>query len=355
MPLVIGIHPDRVGTESYSDKWAEFLTARGVKVRWLNLLADDALAQAAACDGVMWRWLHNEQHKQSAQRILYTVEHYLNKPVFPDTFTSWHYDEKVAQHYLLSALNAPTPRSWVFWNKEEALAWTRTAEFPIVFKLSIGAGSSNVLKVDTPVEAAKLITRAFDHGFFPYTMNEFASKNLLPLNRAAVSSFLKRCKQSAFFVLTNTYPPLPSHDAWKPEKGYVYFQEFLPNNTFDTRVTVIGNKAFAYRRLNRPSDFRASGSGLAKYESTDIDKECIAIAFELSQHGRFQSMAYDFLKRAGKPVVVEISYTFVDWMVHECLGHWDSSLNWHEGQMWPEEAQVEVFLSHIRAFKEKSE
>src|SRR6185503_17089802 len=47
----------------------------------------------------------------------------------------------------------------------------------------------------------------------------------------------------------------------EPNTGYILLQEFLSNNKFDTRVTVIGNRAFAYRRFNRPNDFRASGSG----------------------------------------------------------------------------------------------
>jgi len=44
--MIIGIHPDRIGQESYSDKWKEFLEGRGAEVRWLDLLAEDALEQA---------------------------------------------------------------------------------------------------------------------------------------------------------------------------------------------------------------------------------------------------------------------------------------------------------------------
>src|SRR5690606_15154424 len=50
------------------------------------------------------------------------------------------------------------------------------------------------------------------------------------------------------------------------EKGYLYFQEFMPKNEFDTRLIVIGNRCFGIRRYNRTGDFRASGSGLIKYE-----------------------------------------------------------------------------------------
>ena len=38
---------------------------------------------------------------------------------------------------------------------------------------------------------------------------------------------------------------------WQIDKNYIYFQEFIPGNEFDTRVTVIGDRAFAFRRMNR--------------------------------------------------------------------------------------------------------
>ena len=65
-------------------------------------------------------------------------------------------------------------------------------------------------------------------------------------------------------------------------------------------------------------------------------------------------MAYDFVLKEGNPVIIEISYAFADWAIHSCPGHWDSELNWFEGQMWPEEAQVDVFLDRVRTVKASS-
>src|SRR6218665_2889048 len=131
--IVIGIHLDGWGEESYSDKWIEWLTSRGVTVNVLDLLADDAISQAARCDGVMWRWIHSWQFKQSAQRILSSIEHGLSRPVYPDASTAWHYDEKVSQAFLLNALGVETPKTWVFWDNETALSWAKTAPYPVVF------------------------------------------------------------------------------------------------------------------------------------------------------------------------------------------------------------------------------
>jgi len=348
--MIIGIHPDKIGEESYSVKWAECLRARGVEAREVDLLSGDALEQAKACDGIMWRWLHYPDPKQSAPRILHVIEHSLGLPVFPNVRTAWHYDEKVSQHYLLRALGAPVPPAWVFWDQQQALAWARTAPYPVVFKLSAGAGSSNVLKVDGPARAEALIRRMFTRGIFPMTMNEFSPPAGLPRTRAQFGAFRTRARQAAAYLRHAEYPPLPGY--WKPEFGYAYFQAFLPDNAFDTRITVIGDRAFAFRRINRPGDFRASGSGLLNYDQSAIDPRAVEIAFAVSANGGFQSMAYDFLYGEGEPRICEISYTFLDRAVHACPGHWDRDGAWHEGQLWPEEAQVEDFIAEVRAARE---
>lgn len=344
--MIVGIHPDRTSAESYSDKWVEFLQARGVEVQLLDLLAPDALEQAAECDGVMWRWLHRPQDKQSAQRILYVIEHYLGKPVFPNTRTAWHYDEKVAQYYLLQALGAPTARTWVFWDYARAVEWAHTAPYPVVFKLSVGAGASNVVKVENDQVALSLIQRAFHHGIFPSTMNEYAYSPRMVVRPSALWAFVNRIRPAIRYLWWKDYPPLGK--SFKPEKEYVYFQEFLDNNEYDTRITVIGDRAFGFRRQNRPEDFRASGSGKIEHEPTMLDPRCIEIAFDISSRGNFQSMAYDFLYRDGEPLISEISYTFADWAVHDCPGHWHKDMSWQNGHMWPEEAQVELFLRQIK-------
>jgi len=344
--LVVGIHPDLNYGESYSEKWSKYLGDRGVEVRWLNLLALDALDQARMCDGVMWRCIHIPQQKQIAQRILYTVEHCLGIPVFPDSRTRWHYDEKISQYYLLQTLQAPIPNTWLFWNRKEALEWAITASYPVVFKLSSGASSANVLKIETDAEAIALIHRSFTKGIFPYTMNEFQAYSGFPRSREQFRDLRPRLKEAIKYVLWNEYPKL--HETWwRLEHGYAYFQEFLPGNDFDTRITVIGDRAFGFRRMNRPNDFRASGSGRLSYDPELVDKRCVEIAFEMSKAGNFQSMAYDFLYKNEKPVICEISYTFVNHAVFNCPGHWNSNMNWIEGHVWPEEAQVEDFYVRI--------
>lgn len=346
--MIIGIHPDQMGKDSYSVHWDEALRSRGIEVHQLNLLAPDALQQAAACDGVMWRWAHTPKDKRSAQRILYTIEHYLHVPVFPDSRTAWHFDEKISQFYLLQALQAPTPQTWIFWDMDEALQWAATAPYPLVFKLSTGAGSWSVVRLEQAEKTVHLIRRCFRKGIFPHALTEVAGQPSHHWNWATFRHLLYRSWEGLRYGLTGEYPSLPGSSWWQPERDYAYFQEFLPGNEFDTRISVVGERAFGFRRLNRPGDFRASGSGRIVYDPEAIDPRCIRIAFDISEKGQFQSMAYDFLMKDGRPVIGEISYAFVSEAVAQCPGHWKRDLSWVDGKMRIEQAQVEDFIQRIQ-------
>jgi len=350
--MKIAIHPDKIGSESYSEKWAEFLGKRDIEVKWVDLTAVDALEQVKGCDGLMWRTIHTPDDKQRAKRILYAIEKYLDIPVFPDHNTYWHYDDKIAQYYVLQAAGIPTPQTWIFWNKNTALDWAKNTEYPKVFKLSAGAGSSNVIKVSSEAEAFTLIDKMFHRGAFPMTMNEYKPR-IIPRNRHQLQATLSRIKQGLLYGLSALYPPLPS-SWWQPEKEYVYFQEFIADNDYDTRIIVIGERAFGCIRRNRPRDFRASGSGLVEFDSRKIDKSAIELAFNAISKLKAQSLAFDILIKKYKPVIVEISYTFPQYPPwRDFPGYWKPDLTWVERNMWPEEAQVEDFVKYIREIKNK--
>lgn len=63
--------------------------------------------------------------------------------------------------------------SWVFNDYNKVLEFINRAEYPLVFKLSVGAGSANILKIDNIEEAKKIVDKMFKRGIFPYTLNEF--------------------------------------------------------------------------------------------------------------------------------------------------------------------------------------
>jgi hypothetical protein len=130
------------------------------------------------------------------------------------------------------------------------------------------------------------------------------------------------------------------------EQGYIYIQEFVPGNEFDTRVTVIGGRAFAFTRNVRPDDFRASGSGSISYDSRRIDMQCVQIAQRVTRRIGSQSCAFDFVRGVdGAQQILEVSYGYVASAVHACEGFWDERLEWHQGHVWPQDAILDDLLS----------
>jgi len=130
------------------------------------------------------------------------------------------------------------------------------------------------------------------------------------------------------------------------QRGYLYLQEFLPDNKCDLRVTVIGSQAFGFRRMNRPNDFRASGSGMIDYDPEQVDRRAVRIAFAVSRKLGTQSLAFDFLfDRNHDPMIGEISYCYKPVALYNCPGYLDESLVWHEGHVWPQDVILENLLA----------
>ena len=139
-----------------------------------------------------------------------------------------------------------------------------------------------------------------------------------------------------------------AHHAMGLEREYVYFQDFVPGNRFDTRVTVIGDRAFAFTRNVRPGDFRASGSGSVEYDMAKVRLECVEIAFEIARKTRSQSMAFDFVFTSDdRPMVVEVSYCYDATAVYNCDGHWNREFKWRPGHLWPQDAILTDLLDQI--------
>ena len=132
------------------------------------------------------------------------------------------------------------------------------------------------------------------------------------------------------------------------EKGYVYFQEFIPGNEYDIRVIVIDGKAFAIKRLVRENDFRASGSGSILYEKKHFKNETIKLSFEIANKLESQSLAIDYVYKNGIPLIVEISYGFVKEGYYNCEGFWDEQLRWNDGPFDAQGWMVETVVKQIR-------
>jgi glutathione synthase/RimK-type ligase-like ATP-grasp enzyme len=341
---VIAIHPDSFvhangRRQSFSTRWSELAAASGVRVKQVNVHTNDFFRQLAGCDGFMWRFDFAAPERLLAKRILLAVEQ-TGTMVFPSWPTAWHFEDKIGQHYLLRAAGLPTPATWVFWDAVAARDFVERAALPLVIKLTHGYRSANVRLIRTREEVRYWIDRLFAGGIVSLDEGP-ASRTRTVARRARAALRTLRGRSSSVGA---------AGEEW--QHGYVYLQEFLPDNPFDTRVTVIGNRAFAYRRFNRPGDFRASGSGRFDWDVTAIDADAVRLAVAAARALGTQCIAVDVLFRNGRPVINEISYTFASWVVHDCPGHWMVSgapptapLTWVPGSLPPEDAIFQDFMT----------
>lgn len=338
---MIGIH-HRPG--SFSDRWIEVCTDRGIPFRTIDCLASDVMQQCEGLDAVFWHWYHDNPSDLLVARQVITALEEKGIVVFPNTETCSHFDDKIAQKYLLEAIDAPLAPSWVFLDRETAMQWIAGAAWPKVFKLRNGAGSKNVQLVRSRGQAESLCRQAFGRGI-PSVAGVFSDMGVKMRKTKTASDFFQRLMRAPRSIarIISLRRNLPR------QSGYMLFQEFLPNNTGDTRITVIGDRAFGFQRRNRPGDFRASGSGQIVYEPQNIDPRCVRIAFRVADRLRTQSLAFDFVNdHGGEPKIVEISYAYLPEAVHACAGAWDRELRWHEGHVWPQDAILDEVLRSIR-------
>ena len=322
-PVRIAIH-HRPG--SFSDRWIEYCKSRGIEHALVNCYDSDIIRQLARFDVLLWHWHHTDTRAILFARQLFQSLQHMPIKVYPDIATCWHFDDKVGQKYLLESIGAPLIPSYVFYEKTKAMEWIGTTSFPKVFKLRCGSASTNVQLVKTATQAARLCRQAFGNGF-----------NARASYLADATHRMRKTRQKGDYF--DKLVRLPS-TLWKiyqankgrgAEKGYIYFQDFVPGNTYDTRMILIGNRCYGVRRYCRDGDFRASASGKLEYSPEFIDERMVKISYEVARRIGAQTVAYDFLlDNQGHPCIAEISYCFVVSGLDPAVGYWDENLVWRD-------------------------
>jgi len=329
---------------NFGARWVKYCIENSISYKLVSCYDTDIVQQLEDCDGLMWHWAQEDYKGILFARQLTLSLEKKGKKVFPNVNTAWHHDDKVGQKYLLECIDAPLVKSYVFYSKKEAEAWMEATTFPKVFKLRGGAGSTNVKLVRTKHHAQSFINKAFGKGFLTINRWDRLKSRFWELRRdrnlAAVKFVIKGIGR--LFISTEL------SKFSQREMGYIYFQEFLPNNDHDSRLVVIGDRCFAVRRYTRKNDFRASGSGIKAYDKELFDHQFIRLAFETTKKLGAQSVAFDFIWDGDIPKIVEISYCFITGAFYDdCPGYWDSNLVWHAKNVNPQYFMIEDFLKEI--------
>lgn len=325
---------------NFSPFWVDYCTKNKIDYKIVNCYSTNIIKDLDGCEFLLWH-INNLNYKdQVFAKGLMNAVHNMGIKTFPNFDTLWHFDDKVLQKYLFEGLGIDLVPTHIFYDKTSALKWIEGTDFPKVFKLSKGSGSKGVLLCRTKREAIKLNNRAFGKGFktiSPY----FLFKERIRKYRMGSDNLLGVFKGFIRLFIGTEYINR-SHR----EKNYIYFQDFMPKNDYDIRVIIIGDKAFAIKRMNRENDFRASGSGNIIYDHLQIDLEIVKLSFMLNKKLKMQCASLDFVyDTEGKPLIVEVSYGYNPQGYRKCEGYWDSSLNWIPGEIEPEVWMIENLLN----------
>lgn len=332
--MIVGVHYN-IGSEHYGNESQNILRIlKHNKIKKISLYAGDRKfwKKVKKCDLVIFQWNHHDYYRQIARSILPVIESQLNIRCYPNSISSWLYDDKIREYYFLKELKFPMVESWIFYDYNLAFDFVDKAIYPIVFKIRSGAGSRMVVLIENKNMAKRYVRLMFRKGVrydknLPGVITEtIRNDGIISFVRKRMGKVKQKIQRGDIYF----------QEDWALHKNYILFQKYLPMNNYDTRVVVIGSTAFAFKRFNRPNDFRASGSKSFSFDPSGIDIRFIKIAFQISNEAGFDTMAYDFLyDKKKQPAIAEISYAFSTMMgskVNQCPGYWDNNLKWHDNQ-----------------------
>ena len=229
---------------------------------WIEVVRNcdcDAFLVRPSCELSIWKQMYDE-------RLRVMVED-LGKIIYPTYNELWFYESKRRMCYWLQAHEIPHPKTWIFYNCDDAMEFARNIKLPIVFKTDFGSAASGV--------------RIFR-------------------SRTQLMRSIKRC----FRIGVVRKDEDPRDHSW----GSVLLQEYLPDAK-EWRVIRLGDSYFGHQKL-RKGDFH-SGSGLAAWENPS--QELLDLVRAITDKGGFRSMCLDIFQQ-GKRYFVNELQTYFGWL-----------------------------------------
>jgi glutathione synthase/RimK-type ligase-like ATP-grasp enzyme len=262
----VGLVKERIHRYASWPKFERFLQHNAIPYDYFNVHQSDFITQAQKFDLIIWHTRSTFAEQWEAKSKIEFLEEEMEVFCFPPSKALWFFEDKVRQHWLFEKHNIRAIKTFVSFSKEEALEYIKTCSYPIVSKEATNSGSEGVFLISNQKQALRFCNQVFGSG-----------------HKVHSTTYLR-------------------------QKNYVLFQEFVPNDGYDLRITIIGNNYFGYYREIPPGDFRASGSGLVVKKNVPLD----ALYFAKSIKEELPYTPYlsvDLLrsKQDGQLYVIEIS------------------------------------------------
>jgi len=328
----------------WTHRFIEYCSEERIPFEIVDCYQGNIVSELNKYSALVWQYDNDVISDVLEARNVLQVASNMGLATFPYPEMNWHFDDKIAETYALQSVEAPIPRSWIFYLEDECEAWIKEeATFPLVAKLRCGSGSNNVRILNSEVEALRYTRRMFSKGFDPAPSLKYKAISKMKSSKN-LSMMLKRIRKIPEFLNTR------KHAKMMPiEKGYCYFQEFIPNNGYDLKVVVIGDKLTFCSRNVRKNDFRASGGGDINYDRNLLTDDVIDTAFRAADRLNMFCVGFDFVvnNTTGRGTIIEMCYCF-DWEVQKALGAYvDRNHVWHEEAVFIPDEIIQMICKEV--------
>ncbi len=239
----------------------------GVPYKLVDLWAADWLqhVRSSGCD-LFFVWPSPlPAWKLMCDERISTMEKDLGLKVYPSGAEIWPWESKRRMGYWMESHDVRHPKTWVFYDYDEALSFVEEVSFPVVYKPDFGDCGIGVRIVRQRREASFLVKQAFRRG-------------------------------------VSVPGRHPSDRTW----GSVIFQEYI-EDAREWRVMRVGDSCFAYEK-GRIGDYH-SGTKLVRCMTPP--QAVLEFGMALCDKGKFDCMSIDILEKGnGELFALEIQSLF---------------------------------------------
>lgn len=327
MKVLINHDPAQpIHSANWTTGWIEYCKKNNIEYDMLNIMDEHEIEKLKEYDAILWHFGNYRFEEMLEARSILNSAEKMGLKVFPNVNESWHFDDKVAEMYALQAVGAPIPASQVHYNMKSLKNALEKGEikFPIVAKLRTGSGSHNVKLIKSKGQLLRYARRMYGRGFKP------APSLLYKTSSNIRSSYNWEIFKQKFHRIPEFLRTLAGAKKFPREKGYVYLQEFIPNDNFDMKVMVLGDKCTGFYRPVRSHDFRASGGGAFVDDPRAVfTEQIVKSAFAAADALGMRCVGFDYVidKRTGEGKIIEMSYG-CGHEVGGAGGYFDRGFNW---------------------------
>jgi len=186
-------------------------------------------------------------YKNLYDERIYIITKVMKRFCYPSFEEIIIHENKKLLSYWLSANNIPHPKTYIFYNKNEALSFINNYKLPIVAKFNIGASGKGVKIFNDKTKLKKYIEKSFERGIRQNWGPNFKMGGVP--QRIYKILLNPRHLIKRFQVYQKTYNEI--------QRGFVILQEFIPHN-YEWRIVKIGDSFFAHQKIKKGD--KASGT-----------------------------------------------------------------------------------------------